>query len=273
MPNLPLSSREYKLMLKTDRFKERSAGATVFLELIRSLVEKEDGKLTADDPPKEERRFTSFLDTDDLDLYKRGFVLRLREERGPKTGFAVDLKYRSPDRFLSAEQDMTALELDLTAREIEQKFEEDILPPFARKFSHSAKIETDDGPRLDVMSKAVGHFPGLKKLELNENAALVTVKRFIATEVEVKLCKFKFGNEKSVEAGFNLWYSNDSEAELLLAEFSFRYKATGEHLADKLENFPEKTVNGAGKIFSALQNEDTWFDPEGTTKTAFVFGD
>jgi hypothetical protein len=63
----------------------------------------------------------------------------------------------------------------------------------------------------------------------------------------------------------------DSEAEYpLIAEFSFGYIAAAGQAADKLESFPRETVEGAGRVFSALQKQAGWLDTTGTTKTAFA---
>lgn len=41
--NRPVTSREYKLMLNTVRFKERDKGSKVSLDLIAFLIKKEGG--------------------------------------------------------------------------------------------------------------------------------------------------------------------------------------------------------------------------------------
>jgi hypothetical protein len=56
--NFPVTSREYKLMLNTDRFKDRAQGSKVFLELIDFLITKEGGTVI-ERQDKEERRRTS----------------------------------------------------------------------------------------------------------------------------------------------------------------------------------------------------------------------
>ena len=42
--NKPITSREYKLILNADRFKDRQPGTEAFWELIECLVEKLGGK-------------------------------------------------------------------------------------------------------------------------------------------------------------------------------------------------------------------------------------
>ena len=39
--NLPVTSREYKLMLNVDRFSNRTEGAEAFFRLIEFLIKKE----------------------------------------------------------------------------------------------------------------------------------------------------------------------------------------------------------------------------------------
>jgi hypothetical protein len=41
MANRPVTSREYKLMLNTDRFQDRSRGTEVFFDLLSFLIKKE----------------------------------------------------------------------------------------------------------------------------------------------------------------------------------------------------------------------------------------
>ena len=76
--NHPVTSREYKVMLNSHRFKDKSQGAEEFLELIAFLIRKEGGKVESQN--KEERRQTSYLDTPQFALRQNGFSLRLREE-------------------------------------------------------------------------------------------------------------------------------------------------------------------------------------------------
>src|SRR5262245_52134754 len=119
--NHPVTSREYKVMLNSHRFKDKDQGAAEFLELIAFLITKEGGAVIKRQN-EEERRQTSYLDTPQFALRQNGFSLRLREAAG---GVQVNLKYRDADRYLSASKDLTA------SSDGKIKFEEDIVPPFA----------------------------------------------------------------------------------------------------------------------------------------------
>jgi uncharacterized protein YjbK len=105
--NLPVTSREYKVMLNVDRFKDRTEGAEMFLRLIEFLIQKEGGNIT-EKQGKEEKRQTSYLDTTELALHQHGFSLRLREEAKTPAELQINLKYRASDRYISAAQDVSS---------------------------------------------------------------------------------------------------------------------------------------------------------------------
>src|SRR5215210_361340 len=138
--NLPVTSREYKLMLNTDRFIDRNQGSEVWLSLVDFLVEKHGGQIIETDEVEE--RKASYLDTPALALDQHGFALRLREEDNGGDRYQINLKYRDPDRYISAAQDLFSEPAGKT------KFEEDISPPFISKFSHSTSIKTNTLPNL-----------------------------------------------------------------------------------------------------------------------------
>lgn len=262
MANLPLTSREYKLILNADRFRERKAGIETFFKLIKFLAG--DG---TDITPlnKVERRITSYLDTPELALNRRGFAMRLREEIAPKTGLQINLKCRNSDRYISAAKDISA------TGDNKAKFEEDILPPFTSKFSNSSTVKMKTAPQLRSFGDAVKIFPGLKTLGLDEKAPLVTVNDFKVIEVVHDLCEIGFGNNEPVGSSMSFWYLEDSETEWpLIAEFSFSYDALPNPENKNLEDFPMEAVAGAGNLFSSLQKHSGWLNLNGTTKTAFA---
>lgn len=257
--NQPVTSREYKLMLNSDRFNDRNKGAKTFFDLIEFLINKEGGRIV-EKQDKEERRQTSYLDTPQFALRQSGFSLRLREEAA---SFQINLKYRAADRYISAAQDLSS------SKAGKVKFEEDVLPPFTSKFSHSNSIETAEMPQLKTMKEVVSLFPGLASLSVDENTPVKTANDFKALEVVRKLCKFQFGETDVVKASLSFWYLLGDADWPLVAEFSFDYDAAGK-TEDKLEEFPIKTAAGASRFFAALQNQAGWLDLGGTTKTSFA---
>ncbi|HLC14716.1 MAG TPA: hypothetical protein VJL89_00615 [Thermodesulfovibrionia bacterium] len=262
--NLAVTSREYKLMLNTDRFKNRENGSKVFVELIHFLIKKEKGTIL-EKQNKEEKRQTFYLDTPQLALRQHGFSLRLREEAEPSNGFQINLKYRSSDRYISAGQDISSPEGGKI------KFEEDILPPFVSRFSHSNSIRVDKLPELKTMKQVTALFPGLKKLNIEKDTPVKIANDFKALELVRKICKFQFGDIDIVKASLSFWYLVEDSDWPLVAEFSFDYDAddTGKE-RHELEQYPFEAVEGSNRFFRALQNQVGWVDFNTSTKTAFA---
>jgi len=261
--NLPVTSREYKLILNAERFKDRDQGVEMFLRLIEFLIKKEGGDIP-EKQVKEERRQTSYLDTSELALHQHGFSLRLREETKTPAEFQINLKYRAADRYTSAAQDVSSTQ-DATT-----KFEEDVLPPFVSKFSHSSSIKTGNLPELGRISKVAALFPAVRGLNIPD-VPVKTINDFKAFEVVRKLCKFKFGDTLAIKASLSFWYLTKKEDEWpLVAEFSFDYDVDQEPEGGRLEEFPAEVVSGANRFFRALQTQTGWLNLSGTTKTAFA---
>jgi hypothetical protein len=251
-------------MLNVDRFKDREQASQEFLSLLDFLVKKEGGSV--EEQNEEEKRQTSYLDTPEGALRQKGFALRLREEDDDEEEFQINLKYRASDRYISAAQDLSS------TQEGKTKFEEDILPPFVSKFSHSISIETDTAPELGTMNKVMDLFPGLRNLDIDENTPVETVNDFKALEIVRKLCKLKFGEEPIIKASLSFWYLTGEEDEWpLVGEFSFDYDVLdSEADREKLEMYPHRVVEGANHLFNALQKQEGWISFNTTTKTAFA---
>jgi len=257
--NQPVTSREYKLMLNSDRFRDRTKGAEMFLNLIDFLIRKQGGSII-EKQDKEERRHTSYLDTPQFALRQSGFSLRLREEADV---FQINLKYRGADRYISADQDLSG------SQEGKIKFEEDILPPFTSKFSHSNSIKTAVMPHFETIKDVTSLFPGIARLNIDQRTPVKTANDFTALEVVRKLCRFQFKTTEVIKASLSFWYLIDDTDWPLVAEFSFDYDATENDESD-LEKYSLEVVEGAKDFFSSLQNQMGWLDSTTTTKTAFA---
>jgi len=256
---VPVTSREYKLMLNSDRFADRNKGAESFLNLIDLLIRKQGGSIL-EKQDKEERRHTSYLDTPQFELGQNRFSLRLREEA---KDFQINLKYRDSARYISAAQDLSS------SQKGKIKFEEDILPPFASKFSHSNSIETSTLPSLKTIKDVTALFPGIARLGIDEDTPIQTANDFRVLEVVRKLCKFQFEKTETVKASLSFWYLTEDTDWPLISEFSFDYDAAKNEAGD-LKEYSREVVEGAKGLFSALQNQTGWLDLTTTTKTAFA---
>lgn len=278
--NRPVTSREYKLMLNVDRFKDREHSAKSFWGLVEYLVERQCGKVVKRQD-KEFVRRTWYLDTAWFALRQHGFVLRLREEMDKSPRYKITIKYRGPDRYVSATRDVSVseemeeeIESEDGKAEIDPKFEEDILPPFYSKFARSTSVKTRKLPELGAVGQMLAVFPGLKVLKIPACTPLDTVRGFYAHEVARWIGQFEFGGEPTIKACLSFWYPPEHEGESpLVAEFSFDYDLPDKDSIDrdKLEQFPIEAVQGADRLFRVLQDQSGWFDLNATTKTAYVY--
>jgi hypothetical protein len=267
--NLPVTSREYKLMLNTTRFENRASGSDAFLQLVKFIVHKEGGDyvdqpdIDGKKPGSEKKRTTWYLDTREMGFRQRGFILRVREEKADE--FELNLKYRGPDRYVAAVRDVST---GVPAKS--DKFEEDVLPPFRGQFSRSATVEVAAIPEPPDVQRASMVFPGLGALDLPESTAVVVANGFKAFEVVRRIGGFRFGEGPTIKMSLSFWYLREErEGFPMVGEFSFDYDAR-EASVGALEQFPLKTVEGAERVFRALQLQAGWLDLEGTTKSAFA---
>lgn len=266
--NLPVTSREYKLLLNTDRFTDRKAGAEHFRELVEFLARQHGGEVV-ERQREEIRRVTEYYDTTAFALQHHGFCLRLREEQGDGGAkYCLTLKYRAPDRYLAAAQDVA------TAKKGKTKFEEDILPPFVSKFARSVSLKLDARPDLATFGDLVEIFPGLKALDIHAATALQRVNGLRACEIARHLGKLRFGGAPEVKLCLSFWYlAEDDHSPPLVVEFSYDYDLPDRDDKDKdrLEQYPYPTVEGTDRLFASLQKQDGWVRLHGTTKTAYAY--
>jgi hypothetical protein len=266
--NRPVISREYKLILNADRFQNRGQGIETFWNLVESLLTKQGGQIRQRQDEEKIRR-TWYLDTPGLDFRRRDFVLRVREETEEvNKKFKMTLKYRTSDRYVSASQNL------VTTGKGKYKFEEDILPPFTSKFSHSTSVKQVETPRLFNIEQVVGLFPGIAALNLANDTPIEQVNGFEAHEVAHWVGQFKFEQKPIVKACLSFWYlMGDKDGLPLIVEFSFDYDAPEETKDDqtKLEQYPLSTVAGTYRFFRTLQQQTDWINFNATTKTAYAY--
>lgn len=267
--NRPVTSREYKLILNADRFKDRVEGSQTFWDLVEFLVEKQEGQIHKRQD-KEKMRRTWYLDTPGLDFRRNQFVLRVREEADaePEERFKVTLKYRAPDRYISASQDLSSTKKD------KHKFEEDILPPFTSKFSHSVSFKQGEEPNLGRVDQVAALFEGIDDLDLDDDTRVEKVNGFEAHEVARWVGQLKFKKEPIVKCCLSFWYLTRSKNEFpLIVEFSYDYDLPDDAQDDSgdLEQYAIPVAAGAKRLFMTLQKQLDWMNFAATTKTAYAY--
>ncbi|MEZ4866967.1 MAG: hypothetical protein R3C14_36935 [Caldilineaceae bacterium] len=282
--NRPITSREYKLMLNTERFRDRRAGAALFWKLLTFLVENQGNTVlpTSDDPDQdvEKRRVTYYLDTPDYALRRADLTLRIRQETAGKKPYKTTLKARAPDRYTAAGFDLSCTQ---KVKADDNKFEEDVLPPFMSRFAASVSLKTEKSLQLETIGDLAELFAGIGQLDLAKTMPLRVVNGFHAHEVLHYLGKLKLDKQPTtrgakapdfvIKVALNHWYLRDDEDDYpLVTEFSFSCDAVmADTAANQLELFPPTIIAGANRLFRDLQNQAGWLAQFGTTKTAYVF--
>jgi len=259
--NRPITGREYKIMLKTDKFKERQQGIADFKEMIKNQIEliNSKGKLkpiyfeeNTTHNINSNERLVWYLDTPDFQIKEHRFLLRIRKEiqvdendnedrsNNDNKQYVIDLKSRNADRYISASYDLRTNHL-IGKNQIDFEFEEDIVPTvensnsikkpeFASKFSHSVSFRKSKELDLVSFGDLLSIFPGLSVLNIDPNLELQRVNDFVAKEISVNIGKIKFvDKDKSTnDLRLNFWYPQKDDKDKknpLIIEFSFDYKS------------------------------------------------
>jgi hypothetical protein len=261
-------SREYKVMLRADRFSgtEKQALAAAgelwhdFSTAVGPVVHRMKGTLGT----IEKQRLIVFLDSEAQHLRASGYIFRVRRALDGTQPEAT-LKFRHPDRYVAESRDMES-RLRATA-----KFEEDIKAPFISLYSFSARGKLGKHAQPSTLKDVRRLFPDLTKRlgDVDGRHPLSEVNGFTAREVVIGGGTLQIGlkPKTDVECGLIVWYdSNGTPTEPVAVEFSYRYGNRG-------GRYGGKVARRAFDVFAILQNELTsWVDPKPRTKTAFVYG-
>jgi hypothetical protein len=265
----PVTSREYKLMLRPAPFRGDEetlidAARTFwsdYVEMLGDLVLSEEGTLET----VKHRRDIRFFDTVDHQLNRSDYAFRERIERGGDHDGRREatLKFRHQDRYIARGRDLDPADDDRA----ETKFEEDIKPPFLKLFSYSTKQRIDDDVPLATLGDVARLFPGLENdLDGYDDAKpLAVVGGFTAHEVVIGGGELRLGRDPGEEAECALvvWYGEHAE-DPAVAEFSYKY-------ADDHEDYGKKVAARAFDAFAMVQRLEDWVDPDSLTKTRFVY--
>jgi hypothetical protein len=263
-------SREYKVMLRPDRFSgDRSGALKIAGEFWRDFGRSSGshalgtaGELT----PAKRRRFIRFYDTEREALHHAGYVLRRRwsAESDIDAGDQgeLTLKFRHPDRYIAEERCF-----DPTTDGAELKFEEDVKGPFVSFYSCSTTVKTKRVPA--DLGEVADLFPPVKE-RITAGAArerVVPVRAVTIVETVLDGASIQLGAHTEAECALILWHESSRAAlTAVAAEFSYRY-------GDKHEDYQGDRTERAYDVFRSLQTDlPAWVDPALPTKTALVYG-
>lgn len=262
-----VTSREYKVMLRPDRFDgdeaQMRAKVDEFWAALATALEQLDIPCEGGFTDIKARRLIRFFDTDEHRLNADQYIVRERQD--VDTGDReVTLKFRHPDRYVAADREM-----DCVGDDFKTKFEEDVKPPFISVFSFSTTQPLQSGHVLQQVADVADLFPGLPDAvdELPTDTPLVLVSDFVAHEIVLEGAEILLGKRDIVsECAVVVWYDEgEKDTTPVVAEFSFKY-------GDEMEDYRGSVARDAYAVLGLLQETMTdWVDPKPITKTAFVF--
>ena len=262
-------SREYKVMLRPDRFSGDGSGALKSArEFWREFGGRSGGHAlgTAGEFTPKRRRFIRFYDTDREALHDAGYVLRRRwsaeSDIDAGDGAELTLKFRHPDRYIAEERCS-----DPSTDGAELKFEEDIKGPFVSFYSCSTTVKTKHVPA--GLGDVADLFPPVTE-RIAAGAArerVVPVRAVTIVETVLDGASIQLGAHTEAECALILWHESSRGAlAAVAAEFSYRY-------GDKHEDYQGDRTERAYGVFRSLQTDlPAWVDPALPTKTALVYG-
>jgi len=267
--NRRVKSREYKIILNRHRFADRAGGEKALFKLIKRLEGLSDAKVKRQFEPR--YRKVWYLDTADHRLFASDrYIVRIRREDDKDPLWKITLKFRSPDRYRAAGQAFAAPK---SAADAEEKFEEDITPPFHSVFSRSSTFRADRAPNFETFRSLREMFKRVPKLGIASEEALVPVNGFVAHENSMHLCTVKLPDLAPIKVAVSHWYAHKNCSGVpLISEFSFDVdEINNDESANRLEHFPPETTETCRHIFQSVLDDRAWYSRGGTTKTAFAF--
>lgn len=137
---MTVESREYKLLIDAEPFAAPAKAVAAVWEEIEGEADSLPGVRTKGEFDGKESSRVAFLDTPNRTLRRHGLVLRRRAADGAA---AYTLECRSDDRCFAAGTDVGPAD----GLKAERKLEEDIVPPFLCRYSHSATVGLDAAGR------------------------------------------------------------------------------------------------------------------------------
>jgi len=270
LPDDVIHYREYKILLKPDRFTSKE-GFMQFWDAVNATVKKFDLKVDLDKEAFHSQvREVLFYDTPHFDLYNNHFILRKRtfyDDGWPRADHELTIKYRSRELKDAASVDVRAM----AAGHDEIKFKEELL--LDRKqlggmrsvYSHgcvltSPKVVLDRGIE-DIASV----FPALGKIDIRPLTKIALVNNVAVEEVQNTMGRIHFGHGFNGKTTIAIWRSRALEKPLS-GEFAFQCKF------DRLTDVHKSSLVQSDDFYKHVQLDCADWVMLGTTKTAMVYG-
>jgi len=250
-------------MLKASLFQYNTEALNVgsFLDDAKTSIEAAINRNVTGNESLTKIRDIKFFDTlGTCQLNGIGYSFR---ERAEGDDSEVTLKFRSPDRYISYFEDLSA-----TNPQAKEKLEADIgiSPTSTFKVVYGHSTTAPNKRTINKMADINDQFPGFDKdYRFSDNTDLNLVGNLIIRE-HVYIGKEIDLGSINAEISVTLWYKEapSGAQKPVVVEVSFKYK-------DSSAVYTQKVVNRAKESFEALQGLTSWTDPNSKTKTKWVY--
>jgi len=266
---MPLNSHEHKLLLNKDRFEDMESAFSDYWLIVKTVAEEQGLKIREFENGFEwKHNQVAFYDTEDLELNKKGFLIRKRAKykKGQlDSAFTLTLKFKADD-YESASMVDLALAEGYKPKSDEIEVEVDIVagahpdsePSEFYSVQNSVVLDVDTGNTLADYAKI---FPVLGTLGLDLSLVLKPVNGIEAEEFIVKTGYIDFGNDLLGRVDMSAWIIDGK----IIPEFSY------DHPLDNWDDIPSESVNECEAFLAALQEKAPDWYVDGRLKAAFVF--
>jgi hypothetical protein len=275
-----LNSREYKLILIKEHFKDKGEGVKKAVSIVKSLVEQQGGTFNSEVQGEETSKKVWYLDTKKCDLHENknnGLLIRVKEDQ-EKSEYKVEIKVRKPDRNEAASYDLSSPQSNpkYKFKAEKYKFEQDIKTPFDSIYSVSSVFEYKQKPDLNSYEDILAIYPSLSLDVSDKKAKLVPVKDFEAKEFNPDLGEIVFANGKPAKTQLSIWYSPKDSSLPCIVEFDIDVKAEKplNKNGDPFIEFPQSKIGKIDELYNKLQDKNIGIanlEPP-KTKTEFAYG-
>jgi hypothetical protein len=268
-PSDSVQYREYKLILRPDRFTSRDA-LHAFSKLVRG-ASREEGVDVARAANGDEclLREIVFYDTPRFDLYESAFIVRQRtqyRDGWPVGDSELTVKFRHPDVDAAAKIDLRPV----TEHHFRIKFKEEVLPQKGggagtrSLFSHNVVLTLPPANLETDLAHAARVFPALRPL-LARTGPLEVVQRARITEILEEVGVLDFGHGLTAKATVALWRTG-VVGPSLVGELAYQCKFQRD------ADVNAKARKRADALYTRLQAEARDWLAFGVTKTRVVYG-
>lgn len=266
-----LHYREFKILLKPEDFDEpMEVEVKDYWKLVRHVAEELLINVRrSDEETTPHFRDIVFLDTPGWELYRNGFMLRVRRPyvgTEPAKQYELTLKYRGADIAKTEKMDLTPAK-GYSGR---TKFKEELLLVSSQLggmrsiFSHTCQLAELTQPIGTKFADFIKIFPHLSTLKIKPAAKISPVTPVPVQEVLFNLGDFGFTGSKTAKVNMAVW-RNPKTKKVLIGEFAYEthFRHYGRmHPVPKLRS---------ERLYRLLQRATgTWVEL-GATKTALYY--